>query len=174
MTRTCLHCGATFSSSQARQKFCARPCYYEWFKAYQRARYVPKPVACADCGRDVDRPNGWPRRYCEPCHDAHSLALRRLAKHRGLEAQRRKTRNKIRGLRPVLLERYGARCGPCGRPIDTTLHYLHPMSLTIDHIHPISAGGTDEPGNLWPAHRRCNEEKGDELGWSPSSTLFAA
>lgn len=39
------------------------------------------------------------------------------------------------------------------------------MALTIDHIVPVGAGGGDDEANLWPAHRICNEEKGDDLGW---------
>ena len=30
------------------------------------------------------------------------------------------------------------------------LPWLHPQALTIDHIMPISAGGSDAESNLWP------------------------
>jgi 5-methylcytosine-specific restriction endonuclease McrA len=82
--------------------------------------------------------------------------------------------DRIRRLRPRLLERYGGRCGICTLPIDLALPWNHPLALTIDHIHPVSAGGSDDESNLWPAHRRCNEEKGDEVGWSPNSPLRQA
>jgi 5-methylcytosine-specific restriction endonuclease McrA len=35
-----------------------------------------------------------------------------------------------------------------------------PGADTVDHITPISAGGTDDPANLSAAHKRCNLAKG--------------
>lgn len=37
-----------------------------------------------------------------------------------------------------------------------------PQYLTIDHIIPKSCGGSDEYENLQPAHRLCNERKGNQ------------
>lgn len=37
--------------------------------------------------------------------------------------------------------------------------------LQIDHIVPVSAGGTDEPGNLQTLCRSCNMSKKDSLTW---------
>jgi 5-methylcytosine-specific restriction endonuclease McrA len=35
--------------------------------------------------------------------------------------------------------------------------------VTLDHIIPLSKGGTHTWDNVRPAHRRCNELKGDRL-----------
>jgi len=51
-------------------------------------------------------------------------------------------------------------CGICGRYIDRSLAKPHPMALTVDHIRPLSRGGTNDCGNLQPAHDICNYEKG--------------
>jgi 5-methylcytosine-specific restriction endonuclease McrA len=39
----------------------------------------------------------------------------------------------------------------------------HPMAPTIDHIVPLSKGGTHEPINCRTAHFLCNSTKGDRL-----------
>jgi 5-methylcytosine-specific restriction endonuclease McrA len=54
-------------------------------------------------------------------------------------------------------------CYLCGRSIPYDTRTIHPLALTIDHVMPISAGGTDSEDNLRPAHRVCNEDKGDRL-----------
>lgn len=55
-------------------------------------------------------------------------------------------------------------CGICGKPVDKTLKYPHPLSATIDHIIPVSKGGhPSDIDNLQLAHRCCNRAKSDKL-----------
>ena len=55
-------------------------------------------------------------------------------------------------------------CGICGRPVDFTLHYPHPLSPCIDHIIPIAKGGhPSDIDNLQLAHWTCNRQKSDKL-----------
>ena len=55
-------------------------------------------------------------------------------------------------------------CGICGKPVDFTLRYPHPMSACIDHIVPIAKGGhPSDPENLQLAHWTCNRQKSDKL-----------
>ena len=55
-------------------------------------------------------------------------------------------------------------CALCGRPVDFTLKYPHPMSATIDHIIPIARGGhPSDMDNLQLAHLTCNRQKADKL-----------
>lgn len=51
-------------------------------------------------------------------------------------------------------------CGICGAEIDPALRYPEPMSKSIDHIVPLSMGGTHEQANLQWAHLVCNIRKG--------------
>jgi 5-methylcytosine-specific restriction endonuclease McrA len=64
-------------------------------------------------------------------------------------------------MRPAILERFGMVCYLCTRPIlyDTTS--MHPAALTLDHVVPVTQGGRDVEENLRPAHRACNEDKGE-------------
>ena len=55
-------------------------------------------------------------------------------------------------------------CGICGKPVDFTVRYPHPMSPCIDHIIPVAKGGhPSDLGNLQLAHWGCNRQKSDKL-----------
>lgn len=54
-------------------------------------------------------------------------------------------------------------CALCGRPVDFSLKFPHPMSATIDHIVPVSKGGhPSDIDNLQLAHLSCNRAKADK------------
>lgn len=51
-------------------------------------------------------------------------------------------------------------CALCGKPVDKTLRYPHPMSPSIDHIVPISKNGhPSDISNLQLTHLICNRKK---------------
>lgn len=55
-------------------------------------------------------------------------------------------------------------CGICGKPVDFTYKYPHPLSLYIDHIIPVAKGGhPSDLDNLQLAHWTCNRQKSDKL-----------
>ena len=55
-------------------------------------------------------------------------------------------------------------CGICGKPVDKSLKYPHPLSKSIDHIIPIDKGGhPSDIDNLQLAHWTCNRQKSDKL-----------
>ena len=55
-------------------------------------------------------------------------------------------------------------CGICGKPVDFSYKYPHPLSPTVDHIIPVTKGGHPfDLSNLQLAHRCCNRQKSDKL-----------
>lgn len=55
-------------------------------------------------------------------------------------------------------------CGICGREVDKTLKYPHPLCATVDHIIPLDKGGhPSNLDNLQLAHFCCNRQKSDKL-----------
>lgn len=55
-------------------------------------------------------------------------------------------------------------CGICGKPVDFSYKYPHPLSPCIDHIIPIAKGGhPSDLSNLQLAHWCCNRQKSDKL-----------
>lgn len=54
-------------------------------------------------------------------------------------------------------------CQLCNIAIDRSLAWPHPLSMTIDHIIPLSLGGSHEPSNVQLAHAVCNSRKCDRV-----------
>lgn len=64
---------------------------------------------------------------------------------------------------PEIFERDGWVCGICSEPIDRTLKFPDPMSVHLDHIVPISRGGSHTRDNVQATHGVCNMRKGNRL-----------
>lgn len=55
-------------------------------------------------------------------------------------------------------------CRICGKSVDFSYKYPHPLSPCIDHIIPVSKGGhPSDLDNLQLAHWTCNRQKSDKL-----------
>ena len=54
-------------------------------------------------------------------------------------------------------------CALCGMPLDKSLKYPDPMSISIDHIIPVKLGGKSTIDNLQATHLICNKEKGAKM-----------
>lgn len=55
-------------------------------------------------------------------------------------------------------------CGICGKPVDFSYKFPHPLSPCIDHIIPVAKGGhPSDLANLQLAHFWCNRQKSDKL-----------
>lgn len=87
----------------------------------------------------------------------------RFASKRGPRRAHHRAQDRIKRMRPAILARDGSVCHICRTAIDLALRFPHPLSLTIDHFIPISAGGSDEMENLRPAHLSCNVFKSDDV-----------
>lgn len=76
-------------------------------------------------------------------------------KHRG---QFEINKKKIRATETV--------CAICGKPIDLSLKFPHPLSSSIDHVIPVSKGGhPSDIANLQHAHLQCNRLKAAKLAY---------
>ena len=63
-----------------------------------------------------------------------------------------------------VFERDGWRCGCCGKRVNPNLAWPHPKSASLDHIVPLSKGGTHTLANVQCAHLDCNTKKRDNIG----------
>mgnify|MGYP000845156508 FL=1 len=63
-------------------------------------------------------------------------------------------------LRQMITDTYGWRCSICHTMINPNATRLRDR-LSIDHVLPVSRGGTDTIENLRPAHYGCNAARGD-------------
>jgi 5-methylcytosine-specific restriction endonuclease McrA len=118
-------------------------------------RYSPRREGtrrCVECATSC----GPPRRgsWSERCRRGQRRRKRGSHLHRG--------RTPV-ALRRAVIARDGHRCGICRRPVDPSLRGPHPLSLSIDHIVPLIAGGDDSLADLQVAHLACDIAKGDRL-----------
>ena len=100
-------------------------------------------------------------------HTSVAVTMRfcsQTCRYRYKNRQRRARRLNVRYVeysRADILERDGWKCQICTKPISRRLKFPHPMSPSIDHIIPLTKGGTDEPRNVQAAHWKCNVDKGN-------------
>jgi len=154
--KTCQHCGESFIGT--RRAYCSATCARESAMTAQGCR----DRKCRDCGADLGRLSLLI--LCESCRVVSFKAARHATKQ-----QRRAVKHGVDADRfdPVeVFDRDGWRCGICQRPIDRRLSYPHPMSVSLDHVVPISWGGRHTRANTTSAHLRCNVAKGNRIEYA--------
>jgi 5-methylcytosine-specific restriction endonuclease McrA len=73
----------------------------------------------------------------------------------------------------VLFMMHGWICWLCREPIDPKVRKPSIWAATVDHIVPLSKGGTHTWDNVAPAHAVCNFSKGDSLNSPMADTIVA-
>lgn len=63
----------------------------------------------------------------------------------------------------AVIRQWGSVCWLCFDKIDLALRLPDPYAFTLDHVLPKSRGGTYALENLRPAHKRCNEQRGNKI-----------
>lgn len=132
---------------------------YEARRAYERERQRRPEVQERARRRYHENPEptlAYMRRYYVEHYDtvdanrAANSARRRGAVQRGDKFPRR-----------AVFDRDGWRCTICGEPIPRDARFPHPGTASIDHIIPLTKGGTHTVGNAASAHTHCNTAKGN-------------
>lgn len=113
---------------------------------------------CLQLGQLGDATEGW--RFIKPTK-AQRKAAHRKARRRKIGPKKRKR----------VFARDGWKCLRCGQDEETL--------LTIDHVVPVSRGGSDDDDNLQTLCKRCNEMKGNKTGsngmrWPPDREMRRA
>lgn len=95
------------------------------------------------------------------CHDCQLERRRDHWRHKN--RQRRLARKGATAVRYTLTkigDRDGWKCHICGKKVDVNLSGMANAGPTIDHLVPVSAGGSDDEWNVALAHRICNLSRG--------------
>lgn len=167
---------------------CRHPkCQVSFIKKHSQL-YCSKECA-VDANWRYRSPNGFGDRcavYFKPCHDCNTLITRkarggmvlcepcRKVRLRAVDARRNHKRRAVGAATMNIKElaaRDGERCHICSRKIDLSLSGMAKWGPTIDHILPVSLGGTNDPNNLTLAHRCCNTRRGNR---EPAQMLLSA
>lgn len=159
MDRTCPECGEVFTARRKDGRFCSPLCL-------ARAMRDNPSRQCEDpgCARPVRA-----RGLCQ-------MHLRRVYRAEGSEAppvwnERRKANKRKRDalkwgvdaesiVDTEVYDRDGWLCGICAAPVDRSLVWPDPQSVSLDHVVPLSRGGAHVLSNVQCSHLRCNIRKG--------------
>lgn len=169
-TLTCANCKSTFTTTRT-QKFCSRKCRdlgtvdrLRTLREEERNRLFPNGERTTVCGW-CKEPRTWRigESVVNAFHPSCTVDARR-ARYRIKTVKRQKvvgTPSRVSA--DKVLEIYGHKCSICGEKIFLSLPRTSKLGLTVDHVIPISRGGTDDIANLRPAHWICNVKKSNKL-----------
>lgn len=159
----CAWCDVVFQAGRRRK----RPHVCEECAAGPRVWFG----SCRKCAAPLRTVGTGARWYCDGCRDEAvaetARELRRDAKHR----RRARKAGGERVYRAKVAERDGFRCHICGEKVLMGNAVPHPKAPTLDHLVPLAAGGTHEPGNVRLAHFLCNSRRGAR---GPAQLLLVA
>jgi 5-methylcytosine-specific restriction endonuclease McrA len=145
-------------------------CKMHWLRAYRLDDFDSPWEAwtantCEGCGVEFVGRNRRVRYCSEPCNTE-------AWKRQNVERVRRLERERVSRRRALILgtsvekfgeadvrERHGDDCYLCERTIDYALPWPDPASPSMDHIVPLSLGGTHTLDNVAMTHLRCNNKK---------------
>lgn len=152
----CVNCGKAWSESFYSWKYCSSGC------ASRFQRHGGKVVEsnCVHCGECIDlselTPSGRVRksttRTCTKCapRKAHG------------------------GDRYSLLLAQSGKCTLCGNLLNLGVKYPHLLAPVMDHIVPLSRGGSNSAENIALVHSACNLWKGSSLVAELDTSVFKA
>lgn len=145
--KTCPQCGEIVITKAVNAKWCSQRCYH------RNKKGLPKYPSCRTCGCEIVTLNGKVK-YCSDDCRQQALGIRQV--------KRRVWAHEV-AYEPISRNTLGERdewiCQICDDPIDTALAWPDPFSASIDHIIPLSRGGSHLYSNVQITHLRCNLKK---------------
>lgn len=175
--RICPECTREFTWGKNRSTYCSRSCSG---KSTGRARAEENRKRGLASRRKRDRPaRQMEIRKCEWCEELFfNNHMQQLTCSTECSQKRRHSRDinkahkrreyiKSVTIEPVkvmqVYERDNWTCGICGDPIDPSLKWPNPKSVSLDHIIPISRGGEHSMKNTRASHLGCNIGRGNRF-----------
>ncbi|WP_081401272.1 HNH endonuclease [Acinetobacter tandoii] len=174
--KTCLCCGVEFNSKQGQSKYCSAECRIRSIseeakvsrETYTRIAEAHVRVSfCVVCNEFCDAPyQGNLRKFCSASCENKNIRSKPYyrAKRSRLDALKRNA-SKAERIDPIdVLNRDGWICYLCGIPTPKNLRGTYEFNAPeVDHIVPLSRGGSHSMNNLRCACRKCNNKKANHM-----------
>jgi len=164
---SCQECSGLFTVVKNTRKYCSRQCSIKGQgKALRRALSERAVIGldCRICGERFSSKRHTKKSLCKRCTKREYRNSGGRSK--GESHTQRARRNCVQAeniSRIAVFKRDGWRCGICG--VDTPRSLLkdcsHTYSPTLDHVVPLSKGGSHTVDNVQCLCRGCNSRKGD-------------
>jgi len=161
-TRRCGYCGADYRPAQRKNAsvYCSRICLAIARSAAEaKRREASRPLrSCLQCGMRIAGTSRSDAVFCSRACTWQAHRLKRKLRARGGNGA-------VDGyIRSQIADRDKWRCGICGGSVHKARRHPDPMCGSLDHIVPVSQGGTSEPANLRLTHLVCNVRRGNRGG----------
>lgn len=158
--KKCLNCNEIFYANNIGRMYCNDRCHYDDWYSNIKANRTIHDKTCVECEEEYSttRPKS---KYC-------SRTCRRKSEWRKEEI-RRNIKLKENGNidwdinLKSLFQRDNGKCYLCNCEVNMDEHHNHNLYGSIDHVIPISKGGTHTWDNVKLAHRKCNSLKGSTM-----------
>ena len=128
-----------------------------------RCRCCMRELAAEWRERNPERVRAANKEYYAKNREAELERNRRKQRDWTPKNHRRRTGAPVSWSKQQVVSTYGSVCHLCGEVIDMRLKWPNRWSLTMDHVLPISRGGSNDLENIRPAHGSCNSAKRDRL-----------
>ena len=193
--KKCERCGVEYKPHRDSQKYCSRKCYISlngsvrqcaicnknYEPKYKEQKCCSKECAikslsnvvangvCVICGKQFDIKRSARQVWCcsMPCAQKR-YKIFHTDKHREDESCRRARKRGSRNEKvdfTYICERDSWKCQICGKKVDKLKKFPEPLSPSMDHIMPISLGGSHSKDNIQLVHLRCNLCKSASTGY---------
>lgn len=157
--KNCKACETDFQTYNREQKYCSRACAGTARKSQPNQAGVQIDIRTCSVCQCLYTPK---RKDSVNCSTECVAKARRIKESN--KNQKRRKWSALTELEPIdphdIHQRDKWTCGICENPIDQDASWPHPKSASIDHIRPLSWGGTHTADNLQSAHLECNWIKG--------------
>lgn len=181
-TKTCKYCGKKFIASTIEQKYCSGKCrteikkrnslkrYYDKIRPKKIEEFKPQVFICKECG--VKFTNDFYNQRTDFCSDECCDKFhRRTGKVKKKEQLIKNGKIDYDITLTKLIKRDNSICKICGQAcnsddykVDKEGNFITGDTYpSIDHIIPVSKGGTHTWDNVQLAHFKCNSDKSDNM-----------
>ena len=160
--KVCKVCRSMFDGFNPRLVFCSEIC--DWLDGLTVTQVKP----CEECGLE----GLWKQKFCSAkCQKISYKRTDTYAFQRRVSSRRGDTKRRLRLSTQfiedvdslVMAERDNWVCHICSGQIDQSLKYPNRYSLSVDHVIPLSKGGTHGYDNCKSSHWICNVLKSDKV-----------
>lgn len=154
--RVCFVCGVKYKGYGA--KTCSKKCHNQYLRIYkQELRFGPERN-CTVCERVFRGGEGFFKEYCSiSCREEGKRRTKKFHKQRRRALKKVTIIEKFRA--ETVFERDGYICQHCGCKTRMDVHHTDPRYPNLDHIIPLSAGGTHTLKNTQCLCAGCNNKK---------------
>jgi hypothetical protein len=159
--RNCRECNREYAPKQRTESFfCSRVCKDKNRREKDKAKRLASKTErlCVGCNETIPRSARADKKWCsEECAS-------RVRGHTMNTQRRIRTNEAIQNFKRIdIYERDGWICQLCKKAVNPKLSFPSPACASLDHVIPLSRGGSHQATNVQLAHLRCNTSRGNKV-----------